>query len=38
METHDRALFDVWMPRWNDLTDFEIVEIGEKPIDTGDDP
>ena len=31
METDDRSLFDQWIENWNDLTDFEIVEIGEKP-------
>ncbi len=31
METHDRRLFDEWISHWSDLTDFEIVELGEKP-------
>jgi uncharacterized protein DUF3303 len=24
METHDRALLDVWMANWSDLIDFEV--------------
>ncbi len=31
METADRSLFDVWIPCWEDLVEFEIVELGEKP-------
>ena len=31
METDDYAAFEVWMPYWADLVDFEIVELGEKP-------
>ena len=27
METHDRSLFDRWIQNWNDLVDFEIVEL-----------
>ncbi|MDH3689997.1 MAG: DUF3303 domain-containing protein [Gammaproteobacteria bacterium] len=36
METHDRSLFNEWIENWKDLTDFEIVEIGSKPIKNGD--
>jgi hypothetical protein len=32
METNDPALFDVWATRWNDLVDFEIVELKPKPL------
>jgi Protein of unknown function (DUF3303) len=31
METNDPSLFNVWIEKWNDLTAFEVVEIGEKP-------
>ena len=31
MQTNDPALFDVWKPYWDDLVDFEIVELGDKP-------
>jgi hypothetical protein len=31
METNDPALFQQWIKRWNDLVEFEIIEIGEKP-------
>jgi hypothetical protein len=31
METDDRALFPEWTKNWEDLTHFEIVEIGSKP-------
>ena len=31
METDDFALFSQWTSNWDDLADFEIIEIGEKP-------
>jgi hypothetical protein len=31
METEDPRLFAGWIKRWEDLVDFEVVEIGEKP-------
>ena len=31
METTNRALFDEWINHWDDLTDFEIYPISEKP-------
>jgi hypothetical protein len=31
METEDRSLFAAWTERWNDLVEFEIVELGDKP-------
>ena len=31
METDKYELLQMWMKNWNDLVDFEIVEIGEKP-------
>ena len=31
METNAPSLFQQWIKRWNDLTRFEIIEIGEKP-------
>ena len=31
METDDVTLFSEWTKNWEDLTDFEIVEIGQKP-------
>jgi hypothetical protein len=31
METNDGSLFSACTARWNDLVDFEIIEIGEKP-------
>ncbi len=30
METDDPALLDVWMDRWRDVTDFEVVEVTAK--------
>lgn len=32
METKDPSLFSKWIERWSDLTDFEIIQIGNKPI------
>jgi hypothetical protein len=34
METDDPSLFQTWIKNWQDLTAFEIVEIGEKPKKT----
>lgn len=31
METNDFSLFKQWTQNWDDLTYFEIIEIGEKP-------
>jgi hypothetical protein len=31
METEDPALFPQWTKNWEDLTHFEIIEIGPKP-------
>jgi hypothetical protein len=31
METDHPELFKSWIKNWQDLVDFEIVEIGEKP-------
>lgn len=31
METQDRKLFDEWTKHWNDLVEFEIIELGNKP-------
>jgi hypothetical protein len=31
METDDPSLFQQWINCWNDLVEFEIIEIGEKP-------
>ena len=31
METNDYNLFSQWTQNWNDLVDFEIIEIREKP-------
>ncbi|MDH3762510.1 MAG: DUF3303 domain-containing protein [Gammaproteobacteria bacterium] len=31
METERHELFLEWMEKWNDLTHFEIIEIGDKP-------
>lgn len=33
METDDFGLFDKWIEQWEDTTDFEIVEIGSKPVE-----
>jgi len=33
METNDPLLFQQWIKRWNDLVEFEIIEIGEKPAE-----
>ena len=27
METNNEKLFDTWVEKWNDLTDFEIISI-----------
>jgi hypothetical protein len=27
METHDRALLEEWMAKWDDLIDFEVVPV-----------
>ena len=32
METSDRSLFDQWEAKWSDLVNFEIIEIGDKPV------
>ncbi|MCB0301026.1 MAG: DUF3303 family protein [Calditrichaeota bacterium] len=32
METDNPDLFDEWIANWNDLWQFEIIEIGEKPV------
>ncbi len=31
METSDQSLFSEWMKNWDDLAEFEIIEIGERP-------
>ena len=31
METARYELFDVWIGKWNDLTHFEIIALGDKP-------
>ena len=31
METADASLFEEWIAQWSDLTQFEVVELGEKP-------
>lgn len=31
METDRYELFEQWTKKWDDLTHFEIIEIGEKP-------
>lgn len=31
METEQFELFQEWVSNWDDLSDFEIIEIGEKP-------
>jgi hypothetical protein len=31
METEDSSLFKLWTAEWNDLTDFEIVQLVESP-------
>jgi hypothetical protein len=31
METEDVRLFDVWTRNWNDLVDFEIIQIQDSP-------
>ena len=31
METNDSSLFQQWIKHWQDLTKFEIIEIGAKP-------
>jgi len=34
MQTNKPELFDTWIKNWEDLTDFEIIEIGNKPTVT----
>ena len=36
METDDPTLFEQWTQHWEDLTQFEIVEIGPKPTRTAE--
>ena len=31
METDDELLFEMWKSHWNDLVEFEIVSLGDKP-------
>jgi Protein of unknown function (DUF3303) len=31
METEDPSLFGIWEKSWQDLVEFEVVELGEKP-------
>jgi hypothetical protein len=31
METENPETFKAWIKNWEDLVDFEIIEIGEKP-------
>ena len=31
METADPRLFEAWISHWIDLTEFEIIELGDKP-------
>ncbi len=31
MRTNDYSLFEEWIAQWQDLVEFEIVEIGAKP-------
>jgi hypothetical protein len=31
MQTDDPQLFGEWTKHWEDLVDFEVIEIGEKP-------
>jgi len=31
MQTDDFSLFAQWIKNWDDLTDFEVIKIGEKP-------
>ena len=31
METANPSLFSDWVKHWSDLTDFEVIELGEKP-------
>ncbi|MGI9287531.1 MAG: DUF3303 domain-containing protein [Pseudomonadales bacterium] len=33
METDDYSLIEYWIERWKDTTEFEIVEIGSKPVE-----
>ena len=33
METNDPLLFERWTAHWSDLVRFEIIELGEKPVD-----
>ena len=32
METDNVELFSGWTKKWEDLTEFEIIEIGSKPV------
>ncbi len=34
METESRELFDRWIINWNDLIDFEIVQVIDSPTKT----
>lgn len=37
METDDPSLFDVWIAKWDDLVDFEVVPVDRSPTATGPD-
>lgn len=31
METENSGLFTIWADKWNDLVDFDIIALGNKP-------
>ncbi len=35
MQTGQPKLFDAWTNHWNDLVEFEITELGAKPVEKG---
>lgn len=34
METNDPSLFNKWLEHWKDLGTIEVVEIGQKPVES----
>ncbi|MEM7254107.1 MAG: DUF3303 family protein [Pseudomonadota bacterium] len=32
METESPQLFDEWIAQWSDLVEFDVIELGQKPV------
>ena len=33
MEANDEGLLEAWIKQWDDLVDFEVVKLGQKPYE-----